>query len=155
MPDTDDFPPGADDTVVGGPAPVREPAPGPAGPRFADRVWSFRAMLAVAVASLVIGGGIGSAVAAVSGDDDQDERGRVGRFVDGPRGGPGEGGRGQRFKGGPGTPEDLKELRKEMREEMREELQEMRRELKESREDSESGSEEEPMDPTPSPETPG
>jgi hypothetical protein len=38
--------------------------------RWRDRAWSFRAMLAVALATLVIGGIAGGTVVAVSGDDD-------------------------------------------------------------------------------------
>jgi len=151
MAENDDQAAAADDTVVGEPAPQPATQPAPAGPRFTDRVWSFRAMLAVALASLVIGGGVGSAIAAVSSDDDHDGRLRVVRF-DGPgeRGrGPGERGprlkemprfqEGPRFEDVPGVPEDLKEFR----EQMREELKKMRKEFQEQREDSDS--------PTPSP----
>jgi hypothetical protein len=52
--------------------------------RWRDRAWSFRAMLAVALATLVIGGIAGGAVVAATGGDDDDH----GYFRMGP-GGPG------------------------------------------------------------------
>ena len=60
-----------------------------AGPRFRDRLWGLRAVIAVALASVILGGLGGAAIARV-GDH---EEGRDGRF------GPGQG----RF-GGPGGP---------------------------------------------------
>ncbi len=70
--------------------PDREP-PGPKQ-RLSERVWSFRAVIAVALASVIVGGLGGAALASVAQDDD-DRRSGPGqaRFN---RGGPG---------GGPGT----------------------------------------------------
>lgn len=164
MAENDETPAGADDTVVDhaatapesapetapdtAPAATPEPAAG-----FTSRVWSFRAMVAVALASLVIGGGIGSAIAAVSGDDESDDRVRIGRFDGGNGRGPGgfPGGRefDDQMPGLPGggmrefrqefgeglDPEDLEQL-KEMRREMREQMQEWRKELQEQRDDA-------------------
>src|SRR5690349_17584400 len=60
-----------------------QPASGPVlVPRLQDRVWSFRAMVAVALATLLIGGLAGGAIVAAS-DDDNDGHGR---FLIGPRG---------------------------------------------------------------------
>ena len=53
--------------------------------RWRDRAWSFRAMLAVALATLVLGGVAGGTIVAVAGDDNDDH----GHFWMGP-GGPGE-----------------------------------------------------------------
>lgn len=145
MAENDDAPANADDTVVSGPAgpktsPETSPAPepAPAGPRLVDRVWSFRAMVAVALASLILGAGIASAVAAVAGDD-SDERLRLTRFSDGP----GERGRGPGDMGPPGQRFDREEM-KEFREQMREDLRQMRKEFREQR-----GEDDDP--PTPSP----
>lgn len=159
MAENDDTPAGADDTVVDQAAPTPEPAPEPAAGAstgFTSRVWSFRAMVAVALASLVIGGGVGSAIAAVAGDDEPEHRMRVTRFSDGPGRGsgemmPGERGRGnlgERLRGMPDgelrefgqelrqglDPEELEEL-KEMREEMRQQMKEWREELQDLRDD--------------------
>jgi hypothetical protein len=72
-------------------------------PRWRDRVWSFRAMLAVALATLVLGGVVGGAVVAAAGDDNDDQ----GRFRMGPGGRfekmpPGWRGPRQFHPGGPG-----------------------------------------------------
>lgn len=87
-------------------------------PRIRDRVWSFRAMLAVGIAALLIGGAGGAAVVAATGHDD--DRPRIGRFggpdgrfggLDGQRG-PG-GGQGFRQNGpggnGPSTQQNNQE----------------------------------------------
>jgi hypothetical protein len=59
----------ADQTAVTAPpTPVMKP-------RWRDRVWSFRAMLAVALATLVLGGVVGGTIVAVA-DDDQGDHGR-------------------------------------------------------------------------------
>src|SRR4051794_14958010 len=77
MADNDDaLDPVAGERVI----PAEEPAPaGPImKPRWRDRAWDFRSMIAVAVASLLVGGIIGGAIgAAASGDEDQ---GRMQRF---------------------------------------------------------------------------
>ncbi|MCZ4499565.1 MAG: hypothetical protein JWQ74_2118 [Marmoricola sp.] len=88
-PDTSTFP------VAGEPAPASGPV---LVPRIRDRVWSFRAMLAVAVAALLIGGAGGAAVVAAT--DHGNDRPRIGRF-----GGPdGQRGPGHGFDGnGPGA----------------------------------------------------
>jgi hypothetical protein len=63
--------------------------PPPPRQRLRDRLWSFRAVIAVALASVIVGGLGGAALASVSNNGDQ------GRF------GPGAG----RFnRGGPGSP---------------------------------------------------
>ena len=51
--------------------PPAAPQPPPARPRFADRVWGWRSTLAVAIASLIIGGLAGFAIghASAGGDD--------------------------------------------------------------------------------------
>ncbi|RNM14155.1 hypothetical protein [Nocardioides pocheonensis] len=120
-----------DDSVSGSPDPTVPPEPGPPpGPtpgdetavdrtavtepaasapapvlktRWRDRAWTFRAMLAVAAASLVIGGVAGGVIGAAAGHEDND------RYQMGP-GGPGMGmppgwrkhGRGFGGDGGPG-----------------------------------------------------
>lgn len=65
------------------------PAQGPEKQRLGDRLWSFRSVIAVALASVIVGGLGGAALASVAHDDDE---GRLGpgraRFN---RGGPGEG----------------------------------------------------------------
>jgi hypothetical protein len=72
--------------------PVLPPDPEPTPPkqRLRDRVWSFRAVIAVALASVIVGGLGGAALANVS------DHGDDGRFGRGPggfnRGGPGPGG---------------------------------------------------------------
>jgi len=106
--------------------------------KFTDRLWNFRAMVAVALAALLLGGGTGAAIAAVSHDDGNERHPGFMRFQDGPGGpmmGPGANGFG---------PRDRKELRQDMRD-MR---QKMREHMKEQLEEDEST-------PTPSPsETP-
>ena len=52
----------------------------PPGPRLRDTVWNFRSMLAVAFASLVIGGAAGSAITALASDDDGPDRVRIANF---------------------------------------------------------------------------
>ena len=73
------------------PTVVVPPAPA-AGPRLRDTVWNFRSMLAVALASLVIGGAAGSAITALANDDDGPDRVRIANFGGGHgfRNGPGE-----------------------------------------------------------------
>ncbi len=63
-----------------------EPAAPVLKTRWRDRAWSFRAMLAVALATLLIGGLAGGTVVAAAGHDHD----RHGRFMMGP-GGPGRG----------------------------------------------------------------
>jgi hypothetical protein len=103
------------DDVAASPAPVttEQPAaaeaavPGPQ-PRWRDRVWSFRAMIAVALASFIIGGLggglVGGALGFVVGH--HDGRHEMGPWGPGMRGpgmdGPGWRGRGHGFGGGPG-----------------------------------------------------
>lgn len=90
---------------------AERPAAGPPGgdsspvlkTRWRDRAWSFRAMIAVALASVVIGGLAGGAVVAASGDDNDREQ-RMGPW--GPGGGmpPGWRERGPRDFRGDGGP---------------------------------------------------
>jgi hypothetical protein len=85
-------PPEAAEPVPAAPAPVLKT-------RWRDRAWTFRAMLAVALASLVIGG-VGGLVVGVAAAHQHDRRdGFHHRF--GPGGGPGMG-PGWRMRGGPG-----------------------------------------------------
>ena len=88
--------PGVDTT-----APTETPAP-VLKARWRDRVWSFRAMLAVALATLVLGGIVGGTIGAVAagGDDDRGLH-RMGPGRVGP-GMPGWRGRGHFQGGGPG-----------------------------------------------------
>jgi|EndMetStandDraft_8_1072994.scaffolds.fasta_scaffold86892_2 hypothetical protein len=74
--------------------------PGPPRQRFVDRLWSFRALIAVALASVIIGGLAGAALA--SAGDDNDRRGGPMRFQ---RGGPmaPPGGRHWQWDDGPGS----------------------------------------------------
>ena len=75
-----DVPPGAGSTPPPDPDPTRthvlppdrDPVAG--RQRFADRVWSLRAVIAVALASVILGGLGGAALA--SAGDDNDDRGR-------------------------------------------------------------------------------
>jgi hypothetical protein len=67
-------------------APV-PPGSQPASPRLRDRVWSLRAVIAVALASVIIGGLGGAALANVA-DDDGDVRRGPGGFQRGGPGGP-------------------------------------------------------------------
>src|SRR5689334_784822 len=53
-------------------------------PKFTDKLWNFRAMVAVALAALLLGGGAGAAIAAISHDDEDHGHGRFARFDDGP-----------------------------------------------------------------------
>jgi hypothetical protein len=46
--------------------------------RWRDRAWSFRAMIAVAVASVLVGGVAGGAIVAASGDDHDRDQYRMG-----------------------------------------------------------------------------
>lgn len=59
----------------------------PAGPRLRDRMWTFRSLLAVGIASLLLGGAGGAALVAATGDDHDRDQHRMGRW-NGP-GGPG------------------------------------------------------------------
>ena len=80
-------------------------------PRWRDRVWTFRAMLAVALATLVLGGVVGGTIVALA-DDDHDERGYL-RMGPGDRMPPGwrgprhfhDGGPGWRWNDGPQPPD--------------------------------------------------
>ena len=66
--------------------PPDRPAPA-ARERFVDRLWSFRALIAVALASVILGGLAGAALANIG---DEDERRGPGRFHRmGPMGPPG------------------------------------------------------------------
>jgi hypothetical protein len=88
-------------------------APPPPKQRFADRLWSLRAVIAVALASVILGGLAGAAIANAGNDDDR--RGPM-RFQRGGPMGPGGGqwqwgdgpGRGNdpmpRWRGNPGAP---------------------------------------------------
>src|SRR5690349_6600304 len=125
------------DAVEPAPAPEGETAaqtavtneavpPAAAQPKFTDRLWNFRAMVAVALAALLLGGGAGAAIAAVS-HDDRGDRHHPGfmRFGDGPGpymgpGGPGGFGPGdrQQFR------DDLKKMRQDMRDRMKKRLTE-------------------------------
>jgi hypothetical protein len=84
-----------------------EPASAPVlKTRWRDRAWSFRAMIAVAVASVLVGGVAGGAVVAAAGNDNERDHGYFRMGPGGPGGpmGPGWRGRGpgQLDKGGPG-----------------------------------------------------
>ncbi len=72
------------------PAPDAAPdaAATPAKQRLWDRVWSFRAVIAVALASVIIGGLGGAALANVGQDDDERPFPGQGRFDQGGPGGP-------------------------------------------------------------------
>ncbi len=93
-------------------APAVAPEPpnaAPQGPRLRDRAFAFRAVVAVAAATLLIGAAGGAGLAAWAEDDDGP---RVGRFADGPGWeGPrhpfGPGDRGPRFH--PGDKQDRSE----------------------------------------------
>ena len=96
--------------------------------KFTDKLWNFRAMVAVALAALLLGGGAGAAIAAVSHDDrgDRDHHG-FGRFGDGPGpfmgpGGPGGFGPGdrQQFR------DDMKKMRQDMRDQMKKRLEQQK-----------------------------
>jgi hypothetical protein len=84
------------DTTSGAPAPVLKT-------RWRDRAWSFRAMLGVALASLVLGGIAGGVVGAVANGED-DGHPRIGRWGPGMDGPPGLRGKGPRHFGGHGGP---------------------------------------------------
>ena len=82
--------------------PPDQPA-APAKPRFADRLWSLRALIAVALASVILGG-LGGAALANAGDH-QDQRSRFGPGGPGARGPGGFERRGLQppgMQGGPG-----------------------------------------------------
>jgi hypothetical protein len=106
MAENDDVP-GSPDADV---QPATEPTPPPAdtaaapGPvlvtRWRDRAWSFRAMIAVALASLLIGG-VGGSVLVAATDDDHDGHYRMGPYGPGGMMPPGMGRRMPR-NGGPG-----------------------------------------------------
>jgi hypothetical protein len=68
--------------------------------RFADRVWSLRALIAVALASVILGGLGGAALASVGDDDGRDGRDGPGRF----------------HRSGPMTPEDMERWQERRRE---------------------------------------
>ncbi|MFL6108313.1 MAG: hypothetical protein ACJ716_14055 [Marmoricola sp.] len=94
--------PVAEQTVV-----TTQAAPAEPRTRFTDRVWNFRAMVAVALAALLLGGGIGAAISAVSHDDGHDRRPGFARFEDGPPG----------YPGGPGLgPQQRQQFRKDFKE---------------------------------------
>lgn len=76
MADNDDVPASPDgdvNQVEAAPAPVLKT-------RWRDRAWSFKAMAAVAAASLLVGGIAGGTVVAVADDDRDDRRFRMGPF---------------------------------------------------------------------------
>jgi hypothetical protein len=82
--------------------PAGAPAAGPVlKTRWRDRAWSFRAMIAVALASVLVGGVAGGVIVAASGDDHERDQYRMGPW--GPGGQMPPGWRGPRhFKdGGP------------------------------------------------------
>jgi hypothetical protein len=103
------------DPVLSAPAAAGPPAP-PPGPRFRDKLWSLRAVIAVALASVLLGGAGGAAIANLTNGNGND-----GRMGPGNRFGPGElqrgqmpgggqfgrGGGGGRFGGGFGGPGDF------------------------------------------------
>jgi hypothetical protein len=99
IPEDDATTPGDTQRVL----PPDTPAPTPQPvlkTRWRDRAWTFRAMLAVALASLVIGGIAGGAIVAAAGGDDDDGYYRMGPGGPGGRMPPGMGPR--RFRdGGP------------------------------------------------------
>lgn len=130
MAENDDPTPEPADETVQQPA-VSEPAAAapvpvaPAGPRFTERLWNFRAMVAVALAALLLGGGLGAAITAASHDDRQERRAGFDRWGGGgpgpyfAPGGPGGFGPGDRQQ----LRDDLKKMRKDMRDQMRQRLQ--------------------------------
>jgi hypothetical protein len=69
--------------------------------RFVDRLWSFRALIAVALASVILGGLAGAALA--SAGDGNDRRGGPMRFQRGGPMGPPRGGRQWQWGDGPGS----------------------------------------------------
>ena len=84
-----------------------EPVPAPAPvlkTRWRDRAWTFRAMLAVAAASLVIGGVAGGVIGATAGGDDDHGDYRMGPGGPGMKMPPGWRHRGPGFDG-PGGPQ--------------------------------------------------
>jgi hypothetical protein len=94
MAENDDVPGTPEDDATSGdtrpvlppdaPAPAPAPAPQPIlKTRWRDRAWSFQAMIAVALATLLIGGIAGGVIVAAASDDDDH-----GHFWMGP-GGPG------------------------------------------------------------------
>ena len=106
MTQNDDVPGSPDRDVTQTPEAV-EPAPAAPAPvlktRWRDRVWTFRAMLAVALATLVIGGIAGGLLGAAAVRHDDRHDGYHDRF--GPGGGPGMP-PGWRMRGGPGWRSD-------------------------------------------------
>lgn len=70
--------------AVPAPAPEIQYAatPAPQAPRLRDHVFSFRSVIAVAVATLLLGGAGGAALVAVTGDDN--DQVRITRFGDRP-----------------------------------------------------------------------
>jgi hypothetical protein len=109
MAENDDVP-GSPDADV---QPATEPTPPPAdtaatpGPvlvtRWRDRAWSFRAMIAVALASVLIGG-VGGSVLVAATNDDNDGHYRMGRYGPGGMMPPGMGHRMPRNWGDDGGP---------------------------------------------------
>jgi len=97
--------PAADRTSAAGP--VLPPDPAVATPvlktRWRDRAWTFRAMLAVAAASLVIGGITGGLVGAAV-DDDHDDGYRMGPGMRMPPGWRNHDGPHWRWRDGPPPP---------------------------------------------------
>lgn len=85
------------EAVAAAPAPVAPAVPAaPAAPRLRDHVFSFRSVIAVGVATLLIGGAGGAALVAVT-SDDHDDQVRISRFGDRP----GRDGNGPQFQYGP------------------------------------------------------
>jgi hypothetical protein len=98
-----DVPPGAGPVLPPDPDPdhtrVLPPDRSPDGPkqRFVDRLWTFRALIAVALASVILGG-LGGAALANAGSKDDNRRGgpfpgRMGQRPGNPMMPPGNGGR--------------------------------------------------------------
>jgi hypothetical protein len=95
-----------DEPTVADPVIPPERAPAPVlKTRWRDRAWSFRSMLAVALATFLIGGIAGGIVVGATGDD-HDGQHRMGRWgPGGPMGGPGWRWRDPRGYNGDGGPQ--------------------------------------------------
>ena len=78
---------------------VSDPTEHPPKQRWTDRLWGFKTVIAVALASVIIGGLGGAALANIGGSDGDDRRGPG--FGHQFRGGPGQG-RGPNGSGPPG-----------------------------------------------------
>jgi hypothetical protein len=108
---TNDPPTSADHRPVLPPDPAAAATPAPAAPvlrtRWRDRAWSFRAMLAVALATLLIGGFAGGTVVALADDgrDHHDHHHRMGPWGPGDAMPPWRRDHGPRRFGGDGGPQ--------------------------------------------------